>query len=81
LNQGWTREVAAVADRLYEDTAVLCPSGADLHRMLHRVLWAILAVVTPGRLLPPDDVQEPPETSVSGEDLRQAEGEDAVTPL
>ena len=57
------------------------PSGAHRHGVLHRVLRAILAVVTPGRFLPPDDVQEPAETSVSGEDLRQAVGEDAVAPL
>lgn len=52
---------------------MLRPSGADLHRMLHRVLWAIRTVVTPWRVLPPDPEREPPETPVSGEDLRQAE--------
>ena len=40
------------------------------HSVLHHVLWAILTVKTPGCLLPPDDAHEPPETSVSDEDLR-----------
>ena len=80
MHQGRTREVAA-ADRRFEDTAVLRPRGAHLHRVFHRVLRSILTMEAPGRFLPPDSVQEPPEHSVSGEDLRQAEGEDAVASL
>ena len=73
------REVSAYRRR--EDTAVFCPSGAVLHRVLHRVLWAILAVVTPRRFFLSPQTQVPPETPVSGEDLCQAEGQDAVTPI
>ena len=48
---------------------------------LHRVLLAVHTVVTPGLFVPPNPMQEPPETAVSGEDLRQAEREDAVASL
>ena len=64
-----------------EDTSVLCPSWAVLHRMLYCVLRAIFAVVTPRRFLLSHQPQVPPETSVSGEDLRHAIGQDAVTSL
>ena len=64
-----------------EDTAVLRPSEAHLHRMRHRVLRAVHTVVTPGRFVPPNPMEEPPETAVSGKDLRQAEHEDAVASL
>ena len=36
-------------------------------------------VLTPGRVIPPNQV--PPETTVSSEDLRQTEREDAVSLL
>ena len=39
------REITA-ACRLTEDTVVLCPSGARLHRMFYRVLRAVHTVVT-----------------------------------
>ena len=72
----------AAADRLTEDTTpVLCPSGAHLHHMLYRVLQAVYTVVTPGRFVPPNPMQEPPEMTVSGEDLSQAQREDAVASL
>ena len=41
-----------------------------------RVFWVILAVLTPEPLLPPDNVQDFPETSKSSDDLRHPEGED-----
>ncbi|KAJ8707772.1 hypothetical protein PYW07_011449 [Mythimna separata] len=78
LNQGPAREVAA-ADSLHKDTAVLRPSGAHLFRVLHRVLRAVHTVATPGHPLLLDPMQEPPELTVSGEDLRHTEREDAVT--
>ena len=40
----------------------------------------VRTMVTPGRLLTTDAVQVPPETTVSGEDLRHAVREGAVTP-
>ena len=49
--------------------------------MLHRVLRAVHTVVTPGRIVAPNTKQEPPETAMSGKDLRQAEREDAMTSL
>ena len=49
-NQCRAREVSAYRRR--EDTSVLCPSWAVLHRMLYCVLRAIFAVVTPRRFLP-----------------------------
>ena len=70
-DQCWAREVSAYRRR--EDTSVLRPSGAILHRMLDCVLRAIYAVVTPRRFFLSHKTQVPPETSVSGEDLRQAE--------
>ncbi|KAJ8705560.1 hypothetical protein PYW08_012606 [Mythimna loreyi] len=73
LNQGPAREVAA-ADHPHEDTAMLFSSGAHLHR----VLRAGLSVATPGRLFRMNPAQESPELPVSGENLRHAEGEDAV---
>ena len=52
-------------------------SGA--HRMFHRVFRAVHTVETPGRIIPPIPIQEPPETTVSGAcQLRQTEREDAV---
>ena len=51
LDQYRAREVAA-ADCLLKDTAVLRPSGAHLHPMLHRLLRAVHTVVTPGRFVP-----------------------------
>ena len=68
--QCWAREFAA-ADRRLEDTAVRRPSGSHLNCMLHRVLRAVDTVVTLGRLVLPNQKQEPPETTVSGEDLRR----------
>ena len=79
LNQGRTREVAA-AQSLDEDPAVPLPCGAHLDCVVHRVLGAVRTMVTPGRLLTTDAVQVPPETTVSGEDLRHAVREGAVTP-
>ncbi|KAJ8706331.1 hypothetical protein PYW08_010957 [Mythimna loreyi] len=73
LNQGPAREVAA-ADHPHEDTAMLFSSGAHLHR----VLRAGHSVATPGRLFRMNPAQESPELPMSGEDLRHAEGEDAV---
>ena len=60
---------------------MLCPSGAHLHRMLDRVLRAIHTVVTPGRFVPPNSVYELSEMSVIGEDLHQAELQNAVASL
>ena len=80
FHQGRAREFAA-ADRLDEDTAMLRPSGAHLHRMFHRVLWAVHTVVTPGRFDRSNLTQEPPKTAMSGEELCQAVREDAVTCL
>ncbi|PZC74852.1 hypothetical protein B5X24_HaOG207116 [Helicoverpa armigera] len=45
-----------------------------------RALESVRTVVTPGRLLTTDSMQVPPETTVSGEDLRHAVREGAVTP-
>ena len=53
----------------------------SLASVLHRVFWAILAVMTPGCLFSPNDVQEPRETSVSGEDQHHSEGEDTMPSL
>ena len=78
-NQCRAREVSTYRRR--EDTSVLCPSWAVLHRMLYCVLRAIFAVATPRRFLLSHQPQVPPETSVSGEDLRHAIGQDAVTSL
>ena len=50
-NQCRAREVSAYRSR--EDTSVRRPSWAVLHRMLHRVLRAIFAVMTPRRILLP----------------------------
>uniref|UniRef100_A0A2H1WV06 SFRICE_037549 n=1 Tax=Spodoptera frugiperda TaxID=7108 RepID=A0A2H1WV06_SPOFR len=61
-----------------EDTAVLSPRRVHRHRMFHRVLRAVLAVMTPGRSLPPNQKQEPTETHKSGKHLRQAVGEHAL---
>ena len=62
---------------------MLCPSGAHLHRMLYRVrvLRAVHTVVTSGHCVPLNPMEEPPEMTVSSEDLRQAEREDAVAIL
>ena len=49
--------------------------------MLHHVLRVVHTVVTPGRIVPPNPKQEPPETTVSGEDLCQPEREDAMASL
>lgn len=49
--------------------------------MLNRVLQVIRTVVKPGRFFPPNPTQESPKTSVSSEDLRQVESEDAMVPL
>ena len=40
---------------------------------------AVHTVVAPGRIVPPKTKQEPPETVMSGEDLHQAESENAMT--
>lgn len=60
---------------------MVLPSGAYLHRMLYRVLRAIRAMVTPGRIFRLYSEQEPPELAMSGEDLCHAESQDAVTSL
>uniref|UniRef100_A0A2H1WP59 SFRICE_001868 n=1 Tax=Spodoptera frugiperda TaxID=7108 RepID=A0A2H1WP59_SPOFR len=62
LNQCRAREVA-VADHIPEDLAVLSPRRAHRHCMFYRVLRAVLAVMTPGRFLPPNKEQEPTETN------------------
>uniref|UniRef100_A0A2H1W4Y4 SFRICE_029162 n=1 Tax=Spodoptera frugiperda TaxID=7108 RepID=A0A2H1W4Y4_SPOFR len=80
LYQCRTREVTVV-DHIPEDTAVLSPCRAFHDRMLHRILWAVLTVMTPGRFLPPNQKQEPTETPMSGKHLRQAVDEDAVALL
>ena len=49
--------------------------------MLHRVLRAVHTVVTLGRFVTPNPMQETPETAVSSENLRQAGREDAVASL
>ena len=54
---------------------------ANQHSVLHSILWAIFAVIAPWRLLPLGDVQEPPETFVSGENLYHMESEDALPSL
>ena len=61
--------------------AVLCSSGAHLHRIFYRVLRAVHSVLTFGRFVAPNPIQEPPEMTVSGKDLRQVEREDAVACL
>ena len=71
---------STAADHLTEDTVVLCPSG-HLHRMFDRVLRAVHTMVTPRRFVPPDSVHEPHEMTMSGEDLRQAERENAMASL
>ena len=38
-------------------------------------------MVTPGRVIPPIPKQEPPETTMCGEELRQSERENAVESL
>ena len=63
-----------------EDTVVLCPSGARLHRMFYRVLRPVHTVVTPGRFVPLNPVHELPKVSVPSENLRQAEREDDYQP-
>ena len=68
------REVTAV-NRLNEDTAVLSPSGAHVHR----VIRAVHTVVTPGRFDRSNLTQQPPEIAMSDEDLCQAVCEDSVT--
>ena len=57
---------------------MLCPSGAHLHRMLDHVLREVHTVVTLGRFVSPDPIQEPHETA-SGDDLRQAKREDVAS--
>ena len=60
---------------------VLRPSGAHLHRMLHRVLQTVHTVWTPGRLVPPNPEHERTELVESNNDLHQTKREDAVTSL
>ena len=60
---------------------MLRPSTTRLHRMLHRVLWAVHTVVTLGRFDRSNPTQEPPEVAMSGEDLCQAVPKDAATSL
>uniref|UniRef100_A0A2H1VEY6 SFRICE_021622 n=1 Tax=Spodoptera frugiperda TaxID=7108 RepID=A0A2H1VEY6_SPOFR len=57
LNQCRAREVA-VAEHIPEGLAVHSPRRAHRHRMFYRVLRAVLAVMTPGRFLPPNKEQE-----------------------
>lgn len=63
MNQSRTREVAAV-DHILEDMVVLSSCRVHRHRMLHRVPRAVLAVMTPGRNLPPYLIQVPLETII-----------------
>ena len=49
--------------------------------MLYRVLRAVHTVVQPGQFDRSNLTQEPAETAMSSEDLRQAVDEDAVTSL
>ena len=75
-NKVRSRDLEAV-DRLLEDTVVLRPTGAHLHRMLHRVLRAVHTLVTPGRFIQPNPEHEHTEVAVSGDDLRQTKRDDA----
>ena len=65
-------------DALDEDPAVSFPCRALLDCEVHRVLETVRTVVTPGRHLRTYSIF--PKTTVSGEDLRHAVNEGAVTP-
>ena len=56
---------------------VLRPSGTHFHR----VFPAVHTMVTLGRFVLLNSKQEPSETTVFGEDLRQSKREDAVASL